>query len=91
MARNRRNLERGLDMVTIHESGNGGEKLQIVSYGNGAAYAANFGESGAPMRTLFFQGDDADLIRQNVELWEEMRPDMPTRNVWLEVLNPYLD
>ena len=74
----------------IHKSGNGADALQIVSHGNGLAYAVQFGESGAPMRTLFFQGDDASTIRADYDAMESAFPDQPCRDLWLRVIDPYL-
>lgn len=77
-------------MVTIHRSGKGAEALQVVSYHNGGAYAFNFGEHGSPSRTLFFQGDEASVIREEFEAAETAMPCELTRDVWLRVLAPYL-
>lgn len=76
--------------VTIHQSGAQAGKFQVVSYGNGTAYAFQFGEAGSPMRTLFLQGDDASQIRAEFDAIEAANPDTLTRDAWLEVLDPYL-
>lgn len=76
--------------VVIHSSGQGGDKLEITSYGNGTAYNLTFGEAGSPMRNLFFQGDEASLIRDEFDSIETAFPQMETRDVWLSVLDPYL-
>ena len=77
-------------MTTIHESGNLADKLQIVSYGNGTSYAFHFGEAGSPMRTLFFQGDDATALRTQYDALEINDPETECRDHWLSVLDPYL-
>ena len=77
-------------MITIHESGHGGEKLQVVSYGNGLAYNFCFGEAGAPMSNVFLQGEDALNIRDEYDLWENREPEKLCRDIWLELLDPYL-
>lgn len=76
--------------VVIHSSGHGGDKLEIISYGNGTAYNVAFGEAGSPMHNLFFQGDDASLISDEFDSIETAFPHMETRDVWLSVLDPYL-
>lgn len=76
--------------VVIHTSGRGGDKLEITSYGNGAAYNVAFGEAGSPMRNLFFQGDDATQLRDEFDAMENKFPRMSSRKVWFKVLDPYL-
>lgn len=79
-----------MNFVSIHTSGEGADKLQVISGGNGAAYAFHFGEAGSTMLTRFFQGDDATAIREAFDMIEDLKPDMPTREVWLTVIDPYL-
>lgn len=79
-----------MKQVMIHRSGNGADALQIVSHGNGLAYAFQFGESGSPMRTLFFQGEDASAIRADYDAAEIAAPATPCRDHWLRVVDPYL-
>lgn len=76
--------------IMIHNSGTGADRLEVVSYGNGTAYAFNFGETDAPMRDLFLQGDDALRIREEYEVAENANPDRDCRNIWLDLLDPYL-
>lgn len=76
--------------VAIHDSGAGAERLQIISYGNGLSYAAQFGEAGGPMRSLYFQGDDALALREELDALEDAQPDIETRAHWLTVLDPHL-
>jgi hypothetical protein len=76
--------------VEIHKSGNGADTLQVVSHGAGLAYAIQFGESGAPMRNLFFQGDDASAIRADYDAAEIAAPGTPSRDIWLRAVDPYL-
>lgn len=79
-----------MNIVTIHDSGIGGDRLRVDSHGNGLAYAFQFGEAGSPMRTLFFQGDDASQIRDEFDNLESANPEMPTREAWFTLLDPYL-
>jgi len=79
-----------MQSVTIHDSGKAGDRVRVDSYGNGTAYNISFGEAGAPMRNLFFQGDDATALRDEFDQHENARPSMLTRDVWLAVLDPYL-
>ena len=76
--------------ICIHESGQGADKLRVISYGNGMSYAVQFGESGVPMRDLYFQGDDATELRDEFETLESSRPDELSRDHWLAALDPYL-
>lgn len=76
--------------AVIHSSGTFSEKMEITSYGNGTAYNVAFGESGFPMRNLFFQGDDASQLRDEFDAMENAKPDEDTRDIWLSVLDPYL-
>lgn len=76
--------------VTIHQSGAGADKFEVVSYHNGLSYAFNFGETGAPMRNLFLQGDDAVALRDDFEALENREPETLTRELWLRVIDPYL-
>lgn len=76
--------------ITIHKSSAGGDKLVVDSIGNGLALAFYFGEAGSPMRTVYFQGDDAFQIEAEFDAMENAFPDKPTRDVWLDVLEPYL-
>ena len=77
-------------MVVIHSSGAGADKLEVVSYHNGGAYALHFGEGGAPCRTLFFQGDDATELRAGYDAREEAQPDALCRDIWLGLADPHL-
>jgi hypothetical protein len=77
--------------VTIHESGQGAEKMEIQSWYNGGAYSVHFGGDGSPMRTLFFQGDDATLLRAELDTLEAAEPETDTRDLWFRVLDLYLD
>jgi hypothetical protein len=77
-------------MITIHKSGAGGEKLQVDSFYNGRAYSVSFGEAGSPMRNLFFQGDDATVLRDEFDTLDELNPEILTRDLWLRVLDPYM-
>lgn len=79
-----------MQSVTIHQSGEGADKMQVISYGNGTAYAANFGETGSPMRSIYFQGEDATQIRNEFDALENSEPDTETRDIWMRVLDPYL-
>lgn len=79
-----------MNTVTIHESGASGDKLRVDSIGNGMAYAVHFGETGAPMRDLFFQGEDATILRADFDALEDAQPDESTRSVWLFILGDYL-
>lgn len=74
-------------VVTIHRN----DSFRVDSYGNGIGYAIQFGSAeNPPMRTLWFQGDDAARVRDDVEACETANPEMPTRDVWERVLDPYL-
>ena len=80
-----------MKQITIHESGNGGDKLQIVSHGNGLAYTVHFGCAGYPMRTMFFQaGEDSTRLRDEFDCAESFWPERPTREIWFHVLDPYI-
>lgn len=76
--------------TTIHTSGTGSEKLTVDSYYNGAAYNFNFGCAGSPMRNVFLQGDDALQIREDFDRWETECPKKATREIWQELIDPYL-
>lgn len=76
--------------VTIHESGHGADKLQVISYGNGLAYAFNFGEAGGPMRNIYLQGEDAADLRDEFDAIEAREPERLTRDIWDSLLDPYL-
>lgn len=77
-------------MITIHESGNGADKFKVISYNNGLAYNFCFGEGGSPSRNIFLQGDDAIQIREQFDVAETLNPDKLTREIWFELLDPYL-
>lgn len=79
-----------MQRVTIHESGAGAERLEVVSYGNGLSYDFRFGQAGSPMRNVFLQGDDALQIRDEFDAWEEREPEAPPRDIWLNLIDPYL-
>ena len=74
--------------VTIHESGSGADKIEIISYGNGAAYEIQFGEASAPMGTLFFQDESAAELKADFD-WMEACGDFTQRQSWLAVLDKY--
>jgi len=76
--------------IAIHRSGTGSDAFEVVSYHNGLAYSFNFGEAGAPMRNLFFQGDDAIALRDEFDALEDREPETLTRELWLRLLDPYL-
>lgn len=76
--------------VTIHESGDGADKLTVTSYGGGLSYTFQFGAAGHPMWTLFFQGDDATDLRAEFDNAESVWPDRLTRTIWLDILDPYI-
>lgn len=76
--------------VTIHESGNGSDRMRVDSIGNGLDYSVYFGESGSPMLNLYFQGDDASQLRDEFDAMESTNPEMPTRDAWFAALDPYL-
>ena len=79
-----------MKQVTIHSSGHGGEKFEVVSHGNGIAYDFRFGEAGSPMRNVFLQGDDAAIVRDHFDELEEMYSDEDTRELWLKAVDGYL-
>lgn len=79
-----------MNIVTIHKSGLGADKLEVISHGNGWAYSIQFGEAGHPMRSLWFQDDDAFQLRGDFEALEDSLPEEDARNLWLSVLDPYL-
>lgn len=79
-----------MSTVTIHDSGKGGERVRVESIGNGLAYAAYFGEAGSPVCNLYFQGEDASQIRDEIEALEHANPERLTRDIWLSVLDQYL-
>lgn len=74
----------------IHDSGQGGERLRVTSYGNGTAYNVEFGEAGAPTRNLYFQGDDATELSNELDALEQLFPETPTRDLWMLALDPYM-
>lgn len=76
--------------TVIHRSGEGANAFRVVSYGNGLSYAFQFGEAGHPSRDIFMQGGEATAIRDEYEALEAARPDAPCRDLWFEVLDPYL-
>ena len=76
--------------VEIHRSGAGADCLAIESHGNGLAYSVQFGESGHPMRTLYFQGDDATELRAQYDRAETLEPENYCRKLWLSILENYL-
>lgn len=77
-------------MVIIHDSGEGADRLRVESWGNGTAYGFQFGEAGTVMRCLFFQGDDATCLLEQFDTAETAHPDKLTRDIWLDLLDPYL-
>jgi hypothetical protein len=77
--------------VTIHDSGTAGDRLQVDSWFNGLAYNFHFGEAGSPMRNVYLQGDDATAIRDEFDAMEGANPEMESRDIWLTLLDPYLD
>lgn len=79
-----------MTIITIHDSGEGSDRFRIDSWYNGGSYNFRFGQAGSPMRNLFLQGDDATQIRDAFDHLETLKPDTPTRDVWLEILDPYL-
>lgn len=79
-----------MKIVTIHESGQGSDKLTVDSWGNGWGHAIQFGEAGSPMRTLWFQDEDSTILRDEFDAMETARPNVSTREIWLDVLDPYL-
>ena len=79
-----------MQTITIHDSGNGGDRIKIDSIGNGLNYAVCFGEAGSPMHNLYFQGEDAIAIRNEFDAMESANPEMATRDIWFTVLDPYL-
>jgi len=79
-----------MKQIDIHDSGQGAERLRVTSFGNGAAYAFNFGDLNSPMRTLWMDGNDASDIREEFDTAETLHPEKLTREVWLSVLDPYL-
>lgn len=79
-----------MQSITIHKSGTGADTLQIDSHGNGAAYAVQFGDLTGPMRSLWFDGDDAAQLREDLDAREAAKPDEPTRDVWFAILDSYL-
>lgn len=79
-----------MKQVTIHVSGHGADRLEVVSYGNGLAYDFRFGEAGAPMRNVFVQGDDAQETRDAFDTAEEREPEADSRDLWLSVIDQYL-
>ncbi len=76
--------------ITIHKSGTGSEKLKVDSFYNGGAYNVSFGEAGSPMRNLFFQGDEATILRDEFDTLEQLNPEISAREIWLRVVDPYL-
>jgi len=76
--------------ITIHDSGEGAERLRVDSYDNGTAYNVSFGEAGSPMRNIYFHGDHATALRETFDAIEAINPDKPTRDVWFDALDPYL-
>lgn len=79
-----------MNSVMIHQSGIGAEALSVVSYGNGLAYLLKFGSAGNPSRDLYLQGDDATAFRDEFDAMETANPEMPSRDIWLAVSDPYL-
>lgn len=79
-----------MQIVTIHESGSGADKMRVESWGNGWAYAIHFGEGDGPFRTKWFQDDDAAQLREEVETIETAQPEILTRDAWLLALDPHL-
>lgn len=76
--------------VTIHKSGTGGEQFTVDSYHNGLAYNFSFGCAGTPMRNVYLQGDDAAQIRDEFDALESDDPERESRDIWLELIDPYL-
>ena len=76
--------------ITIHDSGEAGDRLRVDSIGGGIAYAVYFGEEGSPMRAVYFQGEDADRLEAELDELETARPDDDYHDLWLAVLDPYL-
>ncbi len=77
-------------MTTIHDSGEGRERLRVDSYNNGIAYNVTLGGDGSPLRNVFLQGDDAIEFRADWNALERARPDRQTRNIILSLVDPYL-
>lgn len=76
--------------VTIHDSGDGSERIRVDSYFNGGAYNVSFGQAGTPMRNVFLQGDDAAEFRDQFDAWETREPETPSRDIWSALIDPYL-
>lgn len=77
--------------VTIHDTGHGGDRFKVDSWFNGLAYNFHFGEAGSPMRNVYLQGEDATAIRDEFDNIESQDPDRESREIWLALLDPYLD
>lgn len=79
-----------MSFVTIHKSGTGGDKFVVDSYYNGGAYNFSFGGDGSCLRNIFLQGDDAAEIRKEFDLWRNVEPKKPYRDIWLSLIDLYL-
>lgn len=77
-------------MIVIHQSGEGADKFIVRSYHNGLSLNFEFGAAGSPMRNVFLQGEDASRIREEFDEQEKTFPDKESRQVWLDLIDPYL-
>lgn len=79
-----------MNAVKIYDVDTGDQRIQVFSYGNGLAYNILFGGAGNPMNNIFFQGDDALMLREELENIEEEHPEADIRQILLFLLDPYL-
>jgi hypothetical protein len=68
--------------VTIYKSA----PFELVSLGNGTAYELTRHDDGA---SIFWQGDDATELRQNIEAYEMLCPDYPIVRLLADIWNNY--
>ena len=64
------------------------ERFALVSYGNGESYALH---NHPAKKSLFVQGDDATTLRDEIDAWERIDPNMPTDSILTEIWNEYVD
>ena len=76
-----------MQIMTIHRN----DEFRVDSWGNGWGYAVQFGSAdNLPMRTIWFQDEDATILSDDFDARENAEPNKATSEIWLETLDPYL-
>jgi hypothetical protein len=64
------------------------DRFALVSYGGGISYALH---NHPAKKSLFVQGDDATTLRDEIDAWKRIDPDMPTESILAEIWDGYVD